>query len=163
MKKHHLVALVAIFYAGLVHAGQIEGKAMYRERIALPPGAMFEASLLDVSRADAAAKVLGVARIKPAGNPPFAFKIKYDDKDIVASNRYSLQAKITLNDKLLFITDSTNSVLNGAPALTQPLMMQSVAENSSSSPTELPSAVWPLLGTYWKLTQIGQQAFVIEG
>ena len=37
----------------------LTGTATYRERIALPPGAVFEATLEDVSRADAPAEVLG--------------------------------------------------------------------------------------------------------
>jgi copper homeostasis protein (lipoprotein) len=44
-----------------VWAGTLEGTAAYRERIALPPDAVFEAVLLDVSRADAPASVLGRA------------------------------------------------------------------------------------------------------
>ena len=37
------------------NAQMIKGTATYRERMALPPGAMFEATIEDVSRADAAA------------------------------------------------------------------------------------------------------------
>ena len=37
----------------------VSGLALYRERIALPPTAIFEAILEDVSRADAPAEVLG--------------------------------------------------------------------------------------------------------
>jgi hypothetical protein len=62
-----------------VSAGTLEGTAAYRERIALPPDAVFEAVLQDISRADAPAKVLGRAIIDPAGQPPFRFEIAYDD------------------------------------------------------------------------------------
>ncbi len=45
--------------------------ASFRERIALAPGAVFVATLEDVSRADAKAEVLGEVRIDDAGNPPY--------------------------------------------------------------------------------------------
>ncbi len=45
--------------------------ASFRERIVLAPGAVFVATLEDVSRADAKAEVLGEVRIDDAGNPPY--------------------------------------------------------------------------------------------
>ena len=56
----------------------VTGTASYRERIALPPGAVFEAVLEDVSLADAPAVELGRATIADPGSPPFAFDIAYD-------------------------------------------------------------------------------------
>jgi putative lipoprotein len=53
----------------------INGTATYRERMALPPDAVFEVTLEDISRADATADVLGRARIENPGNPPFHFSI----------------------------------------------------------------------------------------
>jgi putative lipoprotein len=46
--------------------------------MALPPGAVLEATLEDVSRADAAAEVIGQARVEEPGNPPIPFEIRYD-------------------------------------------------------------------------------------
>ena len=57
-------------------SAHVTGTASYRERIALPPGAVFEAVLEDVSAADAPAQ-----RARPhrpshdPGNPPFDFEI----------------------------------------------------------------------------------------
>jgi heat shock protein HslJ len=50
--------------------GAVKGTATYRERMALPPGAVLEATLEDVSRADAAAEVIGQTRVEKPGNPP---------------------------------------------------------------------------------------------
>ena len=63
-------------------AGHVTGTASYRERIALPPGAVFEAVLEDVSVADAPASELGRATVADPGNPPFDFDIAYDPADI---------------------------------------------------------------------------------
>ena len=58
------VALAMLF--GLIGhtamAQSVQGTATYRERITLPPGAMFEATLEDVSRADAAASIIARTR-----------------------------------------------------------------------------------------------------
>ncbi len=58
------VALAMLF--GLIGhtamAQSVQGTATYRERIALPPGAVFEATLEDVSRADAAASIIATTR-----------------------------------------------------------------------------------------------------
>jgi len=72
-RRHALRVLALLAWAVCTPAlaGTLQGTALYRERIALPPDAVFEAVLEDVSRADASALVLGRARLDPAGNPPF--------------------------------------------------------------------------------------------
>src|SRR4029434_1841710 len=53
-----LLLLCMVAGKGLV-MGQVKGTATYRERMALPPNAIFEATLEDVSKADAPAEVIG--------------------------------------------------------------------------------------------------------
>ena len=48
-----LTAAGAILLATGQASAQVKGTATYRERIALPPEAVFEATLEDVSKADA--------------------------------------------------------------------------------------------------------------
>ena len=60
----------------------VTGTAMYRERIALPPDAIFEAVLEDMSRADAPAVVIGRTRLDKPGQPPFKFSIEYDPRKL---------------------------------------------------------------------------------
>lgn len=98
---------------GTAWAGTLPGTAMYRERIALPPAAVFEVELQDVSKADAPALVLGRARLDPAGSSPFRFEIAYDDSAVQAGHRYTVRANIKLHEKLLFTTDRHYPVLNG--------------------------------------------------
>ncbi|RLA23575.1 MAG: lipo-like protein [Gammaproteobacteria bacterium] len=91
----------------------INGSAIYRERIALPENAVFEATLEDISLMDVAAEVLGQVTIDPAGRIPIAFAIKYNTDDIKQRHRYSVRGKITVDGKLKFITDTTHPVLTG--------------------------------------------------
>ena len=92
---------------------KLKGTATYRERMALPPDATFEATLEDVSKADARSKVLGRARIEQPGNPPIAFEISYDPARIEARHRYAVRARILVDGKLLFTTDQSYPVLTG--------------------------------------------------
>ncbi|MBL8706890.1 MAG: YbaY family lipoprotein [Rhodospirillales bacterium] len=111
-----LLAILA-FHLALPAAAQdlpvVRGTAAYRERIALPPDAVLEAELQDVSRADAPALVLGSFRAGPAGQVPIPFAIPYDPARIVAAGRYVVRARILEGGRPLFATDTA------APVLTQ--------------------------------------------
>lgn len=109
----YLPAAFALAAGAAAWAGTLEGTATYRERVALPPGAVFEAVLQDVSRADAPAKELGRAKIDPAGQPPFRFEIAYDDADVQPRRRYAVRATVRHQDGLLFTTDRNYPVLAG--------------------------------------------------
>ena len=72
---------------------------------------MFEASVQEVSRADAAAEVIGSVRIENPGHPPIAFAIEVDPKRIDERRRYSVRATISVDGKLLLTTDRAYPVL----------------------------------------------------
>ncbi len=69
------LAMCVALIANTAMAQSIQGTATYRERMALPPAAVFEAALEDVSRADAPAETVARTRIPSPGNPPIAFTI----------------------------------------------------------------------------------------
>ena len=99
--------------AAVAPAGQatLEGTVWYRQRSALPEGAVVEVSLLDVSRADAPAVVLAQTQIVPTTQVPIAFTLHYDAGQIQPGHSYALQAKILLGDTLLFISTERYDVL----------------------------------------------------
>lgn len=83
----------------------LSGTATYRERTALPPDAVFEATLEDVSRADAPAVVVASTRVaSPA--VPIAFSIAVDPARIEAKRHYAVRGRITSNGQLLFASDA---------------------------------------------------------
>jgi copper homeostasis protein (lipoprotein) len=112
----HVLAAFAWAAWTPVWAGTLEGTAAYRERIALPPDAVFEAVLEDSSRADAPAEVLGRAKIDPAGQPPFRLEIAYDDAAVKPGRRYAVRATVRHQGRLLFTTDRVYPVLRGGDA-----------------------------------------------
>ena len=63
-------------FSGAVAAANITGQATYRERIALPPEAIFEAVLEDISQASAV-RIADIRMTNP-GPPPIAFTLRYD-------------------------------------------------------------------------------------
>ena len=103
--------LLCVLACGESATAQIKGTATYRERIAMPADAIFEATLEDVTRADAAADVIGRARIEKPGNVPIRFEIPYDTSRIVRNHRYVVRARILSGGKLFFTTDQSYPVL----------------------------------------------------
>lgn len=84
----------------------VTGNVTYRERIALPPSAVVKVQLVDVSRADAPATVVGEQVITAAGRQvPFAFEIAYDPKRIEERFNYAVQVRIEVDGQLRFIND----------------------------------------------------------
>jgi putative lipoprotein len=103
--------------SGATSQSVITGTVTYRNRSALPPTAVIEVTLADVSLADAPAKVISTQRIEAGGKqPPFVYELPYDPAQIDPRMTYSVGARITEGSELLFISDTVNPVLTrGAP------------------------------------------------
>jgi len=91
----------------------LSGSASYRERIALPPNAVFEATLEDVSLMDVPSVTLGTDSIAHAVKNPIFFSIKYNPDVIKLGRRYNVRGRITVDGKLKFITDTMHPVFTG--------------------------------------------------
>ena len=115
---------------GGVASAQVTGTVTYRERIALPPDAVVKVQLVDVSRADAPAIVLGEQLIDTAGRQvPFRFAIAYDPARIDERMSYAVQARIESGGRLLFISDQRHAVITrGAPGHVD-LVLKAVEKN----------------------------------
>lgn len=99
-----------------VPTATVSGTVTYLQRIALPPNAVVEVKLVDVSRQDVAATVLGEQVITDPGQVPVPFEIAYDPAAIDPRFTYAVQARITADEQLLFISDTVIPVItHGAP------------------------------------------------
>jgi putative lipoprotein len=151
--------------------GAVKGTAIYRERVALPPDAVFEATLEDVSRADAAAEVIGQARIEEPGNPPIRFEIAYDHARIQPSHRYVIRARVLVGGKPFFTTDQYYPVLTAGQGNEVELLLRrtgasSPAGGAAGAPGSPPGtsggdATEALENTYWKLTRLGDAPVIV--
>lgn len=127
MRTLVLLAL-ALGIAGPAAAqGFVTGTAFYRERIALPPGAIFEAVLEDVSRADAPSVELARDGAADRAGPPFAFELPYDPAAIDPAARYNVRARVLVDGRLMFTSDTAYPVITGGAPTEVDILMRRVA------------------------------------
>jgi putative lipoprotein len=109
---------------------RVTGTISYRERIALSPGDVIKVQLVDVSRADSPAVLLG-EQVFEAGDRqvPFDFEIPYDPAGIDERMSYAVRARIEREGRLLFISDRHYAVITrGAPTRVD-LILKSIARS----------------------------------
>lgn len=95
----------------------VEGTVSYRERIALPENAVVSIVLEDVSLADAPAVVLSSQSYSTEGKQvPLAYKLEYQADQIQKNHRYNVRARIEVDGKLRFITDTAFPVITDPQA-----------------------------------------------
>ena len=161
-----LVALAGIPSACVAQTASsptISGTVTYRVRMALPPDAAIDVRLEDVSLADAPAKLVAENVFAVGGQQvPIPFQVPYSQHDIQANHRYSVRARITVGEKLLFTTTKAYPVITrGAPTtvnlVLEPVKGGSDAAASGSGATEH-AAAEALRGTYWRLTELNGKA-----
>ena len=128
--------------------GRVEGTATYRERMALPARALFEAVLEDVSRAGAAAEVIARTRIEHPGYPPIRFAIIYDPARIEQNHDYSVRARITDGERLLFTTVQFYPVLTHGNGNEVSLLLSRTAAPRAASSAPSESALSALPATF---------------
>ena len=91
----------------------VTGTVIYRQKIALPADAVVTVTLIDISRADAPANVVGQQVIETKGKQvPFSFAVSYDASKIEENHSYSVRATIRDGSgKLLFTSDTVMPVI----------------------------------------------------
>jgi uncharacterized lipoprotein YbaY len=92
--------------------GKLEGTVTYPQRIALPPNAVVEVTLEDISRADVAATVIAQQIIETNGKQaPIEFTLEYDPAALSPMGRYTVRARILIDGKLAWTSTTINPVL----------------------------------------------------
>ena len=122
----------------------ITGTVTYLPRIALPPNAVIEVSLVDVSRADAPAITLASQQIVSGGRQvPFPFMLPYDPGQIDTQSSYAVQSRITVDGELQFVTTTQVPVItNGNPTAVE--VQVELADQTAGDETQLTNTVWQL-------------------
>jgi putative lipoprotein len=123
---------------------------------ALPPGAVVEVSLLDVSRADAPAVTVAQKLIENPSTFPVPFVLKFDAAQIDDRMSYSVRAVVRHAGRLLFTTDARYAVLTRGAGSTADLVLKRVG-----GPETKPDG--SLTNTYWKLVSIGGEPYRHDG
>jgi putative lipoprotein len=152
--SHLLVAAVALAASGAcTHqprsgaAGDavVTGTVAYRERVALPPDAVVELSIIDASVSDAAAPALATATVHAEGRQvPLPFSISYDPAKIYRQHLYTIRAQIKRGGELLFATDMVRAVITQDNPTKVDLMLSRVDPTSAAAKGDLEGTLWEL-------------------
>jgi putative lipoprotein len=105
-----VIGMLAVPAASSAAEQVVRGEVVYRERIALPPGALVTVQLADVSLADAPAAIITEQKIAPSGQSPIPFELKFAASAIQSKSTYALQAKITFDDQIMFMAPERHEV-----------------------------------------------------
>lgn len=111
-------------------SGKVSGTVTYLQRMALPPNAVVEVKLQDVSIADAAAKVIAEQEITLGNRQvPVPFELNFDATKIDTKHRYSVSARILVDGELRFISDKAYPVLTaGNPTHVEMILKQTAPQ-----------------------------------
>ncbi|HKQ57084.1 MAG TPA: YbaY family lipoprotein [Candidatus Eisenbacteria bacterium] len=139
-----VVCVAAPLLAGSADAQVvITGTATYRERIALARDAVFEATLEDISRADAPAEVIARARRNSPGQVPIAFELDYDPRRLEPRGEYLVRAIIREGGQLRF-TGTVSYAGDGRAGRVAIIMHRAPAPRVDREPDARPDAATPL-------------------
>lgn len=119
----------------------LRGTVVYRERMALPPGAVIEVKLVDVSLADAPSRTIAETRIRTRRQVPIPYVLRFDSRAIVPRRSYALQARITDGDRLLFINTTHHAVFAGGRDDTE-IRVERVASAPAPAPQQGLAGRW---------------------
>ncbi|HKP15662.1 MAG TPA: META domain-containing protein [Gemmatimonadaceae bacterium] len=114
-------------------AGQISGTATYRERLALPTDAVFDATLEEVSRAGTAGTVLGRARIQRPRSRPIRFEIPFDADRIEPARSYVVRARILVGGRPFLTSERSYPVLTRGNGRQVALVLRSAESDLTES------------------------------
>lgn len=113
-------------------AGTVTGTVAYLERIALPPDAVVQVQLSDLSRRDAPAAVIAESTVQPDGREvPLPFELRYDPEQIDPENAYAVRATIRSGSRLIYATTTATSVITGGNPDRVDLVLAQVSDGST--------------------------------
>lgn len=118
-EKGHHVATPAFKTPGTAEQAEairqpsVSGTVWIRQRIALPPDAVLTVTLSDASISDTPSTVIAQRVVRTEGKQaPFSFVLPFNPAQIQPNARILLSAAITVDGRLMFITEQVKSVIN---------------------------------------------------
>ncbi len=130
---------------------EITGRAFAKTRLYIPPDAVFEAALFDVTNEAGPPVALGRQRVEPAGQAPFDLAIPFRQGQIQRNGKYVVQAQVTLYNQLLYYTPVVNPVLQDPAYRRVDVLLEPYARTAATA-----DAAVPFERTHWKLVSLGE-------
>jgi putative lipoprotein len=136
VSRRPALALVALALAAACASpagpGSVSGSLSYRERMALPEGAVARVMLVDIAAIGAPERVISEREIRPAGQVPIAFVLDFAPGQIEPERRYGVRATIAGPDgRPLWATAAAAPVLTQGAPETVELWLQRVATGAA--------------------------------
>jgi copper homeostasis protein (lipoprotein) len=131
------MSLACIVSMGASADAQVRGMATFRERVRLPADAVFEATIVDVTRAGEPGSVIGRTRIERPGNPPIRFAIDYDESRVDPRHVYVVRARILVGSRQRFVANHGDLVLTWGNGRRVSLLLQRSNAPAVPEPGEL--------------------------
>ena len=91
----------------------LTGEITFAGDAAIPPGAVAEAQLRDVSLQDVASVLIASQTVDGPERFPVPFAIRYDPARIDERRAYGMQVSITVGGELAYLNDTAFDVLTG--------------------------------------------------
>jgi putative lipoprotein len=149
-------------FASNAWKGRITGTAIYRERVALSPAAVFDAALEEETQTEVTGKVIAKVRRENPGQVPIAFEIAYDPRRIDPRRTYLVRASIHEHGRLRFTGTEVVAVLTHGHGRKVTVLMHG-APRDSGAREKGRGAVAELGNTRWRPVQIGDRDVVVSG
>lgn len=109
--------------------GSVTGTVSYLYRIAMPPAAVVDVQLQDVSRADASTPIIAEQKIDFGDRQvPIPFDLKFDPAKINPQHRYGLRASIVVDGAVRFRTETAYPVLTRGHSSTADLILKQAVD-----------------------------------
>ncbi len=129
--------------------GVVRGSVAYRERMALPPDAVVEVWITDVSPMNLAVPVIAETTVRPEGRTvPIPYELRYDASRIDPSHAYGIRAAIRSGGRIIFATDAPSPVITQGNPTKVDLWLKRAADGSAGGTSGLS-------GTAWRLEDLG--------
>ncbi len=129
--------------------GLLTGSATYRERMAIPPDAVLEVWMRDVSPGLVTPSVIAETTVLAEGRQvPLPFELKYEKSRILADHTYALKAVIRNAGEILFTIDQDQAVITQGNPTEVELMLVRPTTDVLVTQDVLP-------GTAWRLEDLG--------
>lgn len=160
-----LHVLSAVLVAGLsvastaAQAAQVTltGEVTYRERIALPDGAMLRVRLIDTTATGSPTRVEARAAISLPGQVPLSFTLNFDDRVVDPAHGHALIAEISSGLDLWFRNSTPYPVAPLAPAGDISVVVNFTGRVAETN-TGVAEDVVPIIDLNWRALAINGRA-----
>lgn len=122
--------------------GVVTGIVSYREAATLPPDAVIEVRVSDISRLDVA-PLLAETSVHAGGRQlPQSVELRYEAAKVRRDRAYAVRASVRSGGRLIFATEAASRVITGGNPSRVELRLARIGEAGSSLPAELRGTWW---------------------